>query len=115
VAQAELLRPAALFCGRGQALLPKLSRDRQDSWRVDGNGPAPAAWSVSTSTSRVAMPSLSVVGSGEVGRDGLDAQEQLLRDCAVRRSGGGQIADLALARRERTDALGLRTPRPQPG
>jgi hypothetical protein len=56
-----------------------------------------------------------VVGGGEVGFDGLDAQEQLLRDCAVRRSGGGQIADLALARRERTDALGLRTPRPQPG
>ena len=47
--------------------------------------------------------------------DRLDAQEELLGDRAVALAGGGQLADLALARRQRRGALDRGLARAQPG
>ena len=47
--------------------------------------------------------------------DGLDAQEQLLSDRAVALACGRELADLALARRQRRGALERRLARAQPG
>ena len=55
------------------------------------------------------------VGARQVGLDRLDAEEQLGGDRAVALAGGGQLADLALARGERGGALERRAPWPQSG
>src|SRR3954451_4677675 len=55
------------------------------------------------------------IARGEVGLDGLDAQEEGLGDLAVTLAGRGQLAHLALARRQRRGALGRRLARAQAG
>src|SRR3954451_2076977 len=55
------------------------------------------------------------IARGEVGLDGLDAQEEGLGDLAVALAGRGQLAHLALARRQRRGALGRRLARAQAG
>jgi hypothetical protein len=50
-----------------------------------------------------------------MGLDGLDAEEQLVCDCAVGLSRSRQLADLALARGQRFGALKRRAARAQPG
>src|SRR5512133_2686051 len=55
------------------------------------------------------------IARGDVGLDGLDAQEERLGDLAVALAGRGQLAHLALARRQRGGALGRCLARAQAG